>query len=114
MLPVERIDHDVTACQDEALMRRLAADQIPLTVCPLSNLRLKVVPSLKAHPLKKMLDRGLLVSVHSDDPPYFNAYVNENLWGCHMALDLSAEDIAALASNSFLGSVPHQIRFGTM
>ena len=112
MLPVERIDHGVTACQDEALMERLVADQISLTVCPLSNLRLKGVPSLKAHPLKQMLDRGLRVSVHSDDPPYFGGYVNENLEACHMALDLSVEDIAALARNSFLGSFasPDEIR----
>ena len=104
MLPVERIDHGVTAWHDEVLMERLAQAQLPLTVCPLSNLRLKVVPSLEAHPLKKMLDRGLLVSVHSDDPPYFGGYVNENLQACFTALSLSVEDIAALARNSFLGS----------
>jgi len=104
MLPLERIDHGVTACHDEELMERLAADQIPLTVCPLSNLRLKVVPSLEAHPLKKMLDRGIRVSVHSDDPPYFGGYVNENLLACWTALGLSVGDIAALARNSFLGS----------
>jgi adenosine deaminase len=103
-LPVERIDHGVTAFQDEALMDRLAASRIPLTVCPLSNLRLNVVPSLQAHPLRKMLDRGLNVSVHSDDPPYFGGYVNENLLACCAALDLSVQDIAALARNSFLGS----------
>jgi len=112
MLPVERIDHGVTACQDEALLERLVADQISLTVCPLSNLRLKGVPSLQAHPIKKMLDRGLRVSVHSDDPPYFGGYVNENLEACHAALDLSVEDIAALARNSFLASFasPEEIR----
>jgi len=112
MLPVERIDHGVTACQDEGLMERLAIDQIPLTICPLSNLRLKVVPSLEAHPLKKMLDRGLRVSVHSDDPPYFGGYVNENFQACCTALTLSVEDIAALARNSFLGSFasPDEIR----
>ncbi|WP_342612303.1 adenosine deaminase [Terriglobus saanensis] len=104
MLSVERIDHGVTACHDSALMERLAAEQTPLTVCPLSNLRLKGVPSLEAHPLKTMLDRGLRVSVHSDDPPYFGGYVNENLEACCAALSLSAEDIAALARNSFLGS----------
>ena len=104
VLSVERIDHGVAACRDEALMERLAAEQTPLTVCPLSNLRLKGVPSLEAHPLKTMLDRGLRVSVHSDDPPYFGGYVNENLQACHTALSLSVEDIAALARNSFLGS----------
>jgi adenosine deaminase len=103
-LPVDRIDHGVTAWRDEALMERLAAEQMPLTVCPLSNVRLKGFPSLEAHPLKMMLDRGLQVSVHSDDPPYFGGYVNENLLGCWQALDLSMEDIAALARTSFLGS----------
>ena len=104
MLPVDRIDHGVTAWQDEALMERLALEQMPLTVCPLSNVRLKGFPSLEAHPLKKMLDRGLQVSVHSDDPPYFGGYVNENLLGCWQALNLSVEDIAVLARNSFLAS----------
>jgi adenosine deaminase len=104
MLPIDRIDHGVTAHDDEELMERLATNLIPLTVCPLSNLRLKGVPSLDQHPLKKMLHRGLRVSVHSDDPPYFGGYVNENLLACWKALNLSADDIAALARNSFLGS----------
>lgn len=104
MLAVDRIDHGVTAHRDEELMQRLVEAQIPLTVCPLSNLRLKGVPSLEVHPLKKMLDRRLRVSVHSDDPPYFGGYVNENLLACWKALDLTVEDIAALARNSFLGS----------
>jgi adenine deaminase len=104
MLPIDRIDHGVTAHGDEELMDRLAANQMPLTVCPLSNLRLKGFPSLEVHPLKKMLDRGLRVSVHSDDPPYFGGYVNENLLACSKALNLSPEDLAALARNSFLGS----------
>ncbi len=108
MLSVERIDHGVAACRDEALMERLAAEQTPLTVCPLSNLRLKGVPSLEAYPLTTMLDSGLRVSVHSDDPPYFGGYVNENLQACHTALSLSLEDIAALARNSFLGSFAPQ------
>jgi adenosine deaminase len=103
-LPVERIDHGVTAHTDEALMARLAKSQIPLTVCPLSNFRLKGVSSMKLHPLKKMLDRGLRVSVHSDDPPYFGGYVNENLIACWNALSLTVEDIAALARNSFTSS----------
>jgi adenosine deaminase len=104
MLPIDRIDHGVTAHRDEELMERLAAELIPLTVCPLSNLRLKGVPSLEVHPLKKMLDRGLRVSVHSDDPPYFGGYVNENLLACWRAMSLSVEDIATLARNSFLGA----------
>ena len=103
-LPIDRIDHGVTAWRDEDLMQRLAALQMPLTVCPLSNLRLKVFPSLEVHPLKMMLRSGLRVSVHSDDPPYFGGYVNENLLACRKSLDLSVEDLAELARNSFLGS----------
>lgn len=113
-LSIDRIDHGVAAFRDDDLMRRLAHNQMPLTVCPLSNLRLKVVPSLDLHPLKKMLDRGLKVSIHSDDPPYFGGYVNENLLACQQAMNLSVEDIASLARNSFLGSfaAPHEIEQG--
>jgi adenosine deaminase len=113
-LPIERVDHGVAVHRDEELTERLVASQIPLTVCTLSNLRLKVVPSLEVHPLKKMLNRGLLVSVHSDDPPYFGGSINENLLACWKALDLSLEDPAALARNSFLGAFasPEEIRQG--
>jgi len=104
VLPIERIDHGVTSYKDEALMDRLAELQVPLTLCPLSNVRLKGFPAMEAHPLKKMLERGLLVSVHSDDPPYFGGYVNENLLACWRALELSVDELATLARNSFLSS----------
>jgi adenosine deaminase len=77
----------------------LAARRIPLTVCPLSNLRLKVVPTLARHPLKALMAQGLHVTVNSDDPPYFGGYVTENLLACRNALGLSPEEIVRLAHN---------------
>ncbi len=110
----DRIDHGVAALQCESLIRALAERQTPLTVCPLSNVRLKVVPSLDAHPLKAMLRRGLRVSVHSDDPPYFGGSVNENYHACQQALQLSVQDLAQLARNSFLScfAPPEEIQSG--
>ena len=85
-------------------MRRLVDEQIPLTVCPLSNARLRVVDQLDDHPLRRMLDRGLLVTVNSDDPAYFGGYVDDNLRQCRQALDLSATEMATLAQNSITAS----------
>ena len=82
LLHVDRIDHGNACLADPDLVRELAARRIPLTVCPLSNLRLKVVPSLEEHPLKAMMAQGLHVTVNSDDPPYFDGYVTENLLAC--------------------------------
>jgi len=79
VLKVERIDHGVRASEDPALMRRLAREQVPLTVCPLSNVRLCVMPDLAQHNLPQLLDAGLRVTVNSDDPAYFGGYVNDNL-----------------------------------
>lgn len=104
LLRIERIDHGVRAADDPALMDRLAASRIPLTVCPLSNARLQVYPDLSRHPLKRMLDRGLCVTVNSDDPAYFGGYVAENYLACAEALDLSRKDLAALARNSLEAS----------
>lgn len=101
LLHVSRIDHGVAAAQDPALVAELARRGIPLTVCPLSNLRLKVVESLAAHPLKALLDAGVRVTVNSDDPPYFGGWVTENLVACQQALDLSRDDIARLVRNGF-------------
>jgi adenosine deaminase len=101
LLQVDRIDHGVACMSDPALVRDLVARGIPLTVCPLSNVRLKVVPSLAAHPLRAMLDSGLNVSVHSDDPPYFDGTIAENYRQCEHGLGLSVEQIATLARNSF-------------
>lgn len=100
-LRVSRIDHGVAAARDPALVADLAARGIPLTLCPLSNLRLKVVASLAAHPLKALLDAGVCVTVNSDDPPYFGGWVTENLVACQQALGLSDGDILRLVRNGF-------------
>ena len=104
ILGVERIDHGNRALEDEALVARLRDDRIPLTVCPLSNLELRVVEDLKAHPIKRMLDLGLLATVNSDDPAYFGGYTNENYHRVAEAVGLTAEDIETLARNSLEAS----------
>ena len=108
LLGVERIDHGIRAMEDPALVRRLAADGIPLTVCPLSNQRLCVVDKLSDHPLKRMLDAGLKATVNSDDPAYFGGYLNENAIKVAEALDLSTDEIAALLRNSLAASFADQ------
>ena len=104
VLGVERIDHGNRALEDPALVSRLHRDQVPLTVCPLSNLKLAVVDSLSTHPLKRMLDLGLLVTVNSDDPAYFGGYINANFVQVGEALDLTRTELATLAENSFLAA----------
>ena len=99
-----RIDHGVACTQDERLVERLRAEQIPLTVCPLSNLKLQVVPSLEQHNLATLLRRGLLVTVNSDDPAYFGGYVADNLLAVADALDLEDAEVVQLARNSFTAS----------
>ena len=101
LLKVQRIDHGVACLQDPLLMAELAHTRLPLTVCPLSNLKLCVVNDLRDHPLKKMLDAGLCVTVNSDDPAYFGGYMNTNFVQTVEALSLSREDVITLASNSF-------------
>lgn len=103
-LQVSRIDHGVAAAQDPALVAELVRRGIPLTVCPLSNLRLKVVDDLSAHPLKTLLDAGVCVTVNSDDPPYFGGWVTENLAACQRALGLSRDDIVRLVRNGFMAA----------
>jgi adenosine deaminase len=103
-LKVERIDHGVRCVDDPALVERLAAEQVPLTVCPLSNVRLGVFPSLERHSLKTMLEAGLRVTVNSDDPAYFGGYVNQNFRATARALGLSRAQLIELAKNSFLGA----------
>ena len=103
-LKVERIDHGVQALNDAALMERLVREQIPLTVCPLSNLKLRVYPSLAAHGLGRMLAAGVMATVNSDDPAYFGGYVNQNFTQTFAALGLTAQDAWQLASNSFNAS----------
>ena len=104
LLKVERIDHGVRCAEDERLMERLVEQQIPLTVCPLSNVRLRVFPDLGQHNLKRLLDRGLLVTVNSDDPAYFGGYVADNYAASAEALQLDADDLIKLARNSFTAS----------
>src|SRR6266516_7727476 len=92
LLGVARIDHGVRAMEDQALVGRLAREQVPLTVCPLSNVRLRVVDDLAHHPLRRMLDKGLMVTVNSDDPAYFGGYVSENYRARAQALGLGREE----------------------
>ena len=104
LLKVSRIDHGNRSLEDEALIKRLVDMQIPLTVCPLSNLKLKVVKDMKDHPLKKMLQLGLKATVNSDDPAYFGGYMNENFQAVTEALDLSKAELLQLSRNAFEGS----------
>jgi adenosine deaminase len=104
LLHVLRIDHGNHALDDDALVHLLALRQIPLTVCPLSNLKLAVVTDLSQHPLRRMMDAGLLVTINSDDPAYFGGYAAENYRAVAEACALSREEIRQLAANSFRAS----------
>ncbi|MFZ2306998.1 MAG: adenosine deaminase [Rhodoferax sp.] len=101
VLKVERIDHGVQAIHDAALMQRLAQERIPLTVCPLSNLKLCVYPTLAQHSLQRMLDAGIVATVNSDDPAYFGGYINENFTQTFAALGMTSQHAYQLARNSF-------------
>ncbi|MFI7102948.1 adenosine deaminase [Streptomyces sp. NPDC050161] len=101
LLGVDRVDHGVRCMEDERLVARLVAEQIPLTVCPLSNVRLRVIDDLADHPLPAMLDAGLLVTVNSDDPAYFGGYADDNFTAVRDALRLDEETLRTLARNSF-------------
>ena len=104
LLKITRNDHGNRCLDDDRLVKRLVELQMPLTLCPLSNLELKVVKDLKDHPIAKMMERGLLVTVNSDDPAYFGGYVGENYLQTRNALNLGADDIRVLAKNSFVAS----------
>ncbi|MGV9826811.1 adenosine deaminase [Gordonia sp. NPDC003429] len=104
VLGVERIDHGIRALEDPALIRRLAADRTPLTACPLSNVRLRCVPTLADHPLSRMLDAGLLVTINSDDPAYFGGYVGDTFVAIRDELGVDDEELVVLAANSFAAS----------
>ena len=104
LLKITRNDHGNRCLDDDRLVDRLVEMQMPLTLCPLSNLELKVVQDLREHPIAKMMDRGLLVTVNSDDPAYFGGYMTENYVGIAEALDLSKEQITQLAKNGFKAS----------
>ncbi len=103
-LKVKRIDHGVQCFHDEKLVQKLRDDQIPLTVCPLSNIKLRVFNTLEKHNLKKMLNNKLMVMVNSDDPAYFGGYINKNLIECQTALNLSMKEVKTLIINSFKSS----------
>lgn len=104
LLKVQRIDHGVRCVEDKTLVQRLIEEQTPLTVCPLSNVKLRVFGSLEEHNLGTLLERGVCVTVNSDDPAYFGGYLGENFLSSQRALDLSLADIHTLARNSFTAS----------
>lgn len=105
VLGVARIDHGNHALDDPALVARLARQRTPLTVCPLSNLRLRVVDDLAHHPLRRMLDKGVAASVNSDDPAYFGGYINRNYLAVSEALGLGRDEIAAVVRNGITASL---------
>ena len=104
LLQVSRIDHGVRITEDPALLAEVVARKIPLTVCPLSNTRLRVYAAMKDHPILSLLERGVLVTVNSDDPAYFGGYVNSNYLAVAEALAPSHEQLTQIARNSFTAS----------
>ncbi|MFB7714929.1 adenosine deaminase [Streptomyces sp. NPDC056105] len=104
VLGVERIDHGLRCVEDPALVERLVRDRVPLTLCPLSNVRLRAIDVLEDHPLPRMMDAGLLCTVNSDDPSYFGGYVGDTFHAVHEALALDHERLRELARNSFVAS----------
>ena len=104
LLDIQRIDHGVQSIKSDALMKRLKEEQIPLTVCPNSNIELKVFENYKEHNIKKLLDYGLNITVNSDDPSYFKGYLNQNFINLYENLELTKEDIITLVKNSFNSS----------
>jgi adenosine deaminase len=103
-LEVKRVDHGNRALEDHSLVQRLVQEQMPITVCPLSNQRLQVCPDLTQHPLRRMLKAGLCVSVNSDDPSYFGGYLTDNFLAIQSALSLDRSEIVTLGRNGFLSS----------
>lgn len=103
-LGVSRIDHGVRAIEDAALVERLRAERVPLTVCPLSNVKLRVFDSIHKHNLPELLDADLIVTINSDDPAYFGGYINENFIAVQEAFNLTKGELATLARNSFEAS----------
>jgi adenosine deaminase len=104
VLGVERIDHGLRCMEDPALVARLVRERVPLTLCPLSNVRLRAVDVLERHPLRAMLDAGLLCTVNSDDPAYFGGYAGDNFTAVRDALGIGEEGLRELARNSFLAA----------
>ena len=114
LLKVTRIDHGNRCLDDEKLVSRLSGMKMPLTLCPLSNLELKVIKNLKDYPLVDMMEKGLLVTINSDDPAYFGGYMNENYIGIANALNLNKKQITNLVKNSFEASWMPDIEKGKM
>jgi len=104
LLQVERIDHGIACMQDPKLIQYLVEKKIPLTVCPLSNVALNCVPSIKEHPLKKMYDAGLMVTINSDDPAFFKGYIDDNYQAVMENLNFSCAELIDCARNSFMAS----------
>ena len=104
LLQVRRIDHGVRCLEDPQLVKRLASEQIPLTVCPLSNVKLRVFDTIRDHNLRRLLDAGVKVTINSDDPAYFGGYVNENYLAVAEALELTEEELRGIARNSLEAS----------
>jgi adenosine deaminase len=104
VLGARRIDHGVRCTEDDRLVERLVAEQTPLTVCPFSNVKLRVFPDLQQHNFGELLDRGLLVTINSDDPAYFGGYIADNYIGTAAALGLTADQMVQVARNSFAAS----------
>ena len=104
VLGAERIDHGIRALEDDALVARLARDAVPLTVCPLSNVRLQVVDSVADVPLRQMLDQGLVATINSDDPAYFGGYLDDNVAAVTRELGFGPKELAVLAANSVVAS----------
>jgi adenosine deaminase len=109
-LGASRIDHGVRSLEDERLVERLVADRVPLTVCPLSNVKLRVVPTLADHPIRRMLERGLCVSIHSDDPAYFGGYITDNYLAVARTFALTRDEIVALARNAIASAFLDEAR----
>lgn len=111
LLDVDRIDHGVRCQEDDALMAHLKEKQIPLTVCPLSNLKLCVINDMKEHNIIELLNAGLLVTVNSDDPTYFGGFINDNFNALHQSLNLDEHTVRTLAANSFKASfLPENVK----
>src|SRR6266508_1591577 len=104
LLRVRRVDHGVRCTDDDQLVERLVAEQMPLTVCPLSNVKLRVFADLRQHNLGNMLERGLLVTINSDDPAYFGGYIADNYIATAEALSLTVDQMIQVARNSFVAS----------
>jgi adenosine deaminase len=105
VLGCARIDHGNHSIEDTSLVGRLAREQVPLTMCPLSNLRLRVIDELAHHPLRRLMDKGVLVTVNSDDPAYFGGYVNQNYLAVSAALGLGRTDVATIVRNGIKASL---------